>query len=128
MNVYRTFAYGSNPDNANEYEFVCEFGKTRDGFKHVCDVFVNGRRVASASCNYYNRTWECYEYQTVMLRAIEQMIIAHTDDMERAFKREKEYQKMTKKRRAEFNEIMDSDERMIELLRVKGQIRNGFNG
>lgn len=128
MQIFSTNQYGSNPDNRNEYEFVCEFKNTRNGFKHICNLFVNNRHVETAECIYYNRTWESYTYQTVMYRAIEKLILDRTNELENEFKMVNGYARMTKKRREEFNSVLNADEKIIELQRVKGQIKNGFQG
>lgn len=55
----------------NEYiEIVCEAKKTRNGFKHEATLIANGQELDKAKCNYLNRTWERYEFQSVMLDLI----------------------------------------------------------
>ena len=70
----------------NDHNFVarfdCTFEGTRYGFRHLCILFyydlnddiIDGS--AHDKCCYYNRTWESYEYRTVMrktvLRAIDE--------------------------------------------------------
>ena len=53
-----------------EFIFVNRYENTRNGFKHVTNLFVDGYEWQEASCHYINRTWENYAYQTVMLKAI----------------------------------------------------------
>jgi len=43
---------------------------TRSGFRHLADVFKDGIKVGHAKVTYLNRTWESYEFQTVLRRAI----------------------------------------------------------
>ena len=64
----------------NDHNFVanfdCTFEKTRYGFRHLCiliyydlnDDLIDGS--AHDKCCYYNRTWESYEYRTVMRKTI----------------------------------------------------------
>lgn len=40
--------------------------KTRNGFKHTAVLMVDGVEVDRVKANYYNRTWESYEYQSVV--------------------------------------------------------------
>ena len=47
-----------------------EFKNTRYGFKHVCKVYKGSRVIAEHSINYLNRTWEAYEYQSVIVGAL----------------------------------------------------------
>jgi hypothetical protein len=54
----------------NDYSIVCNWKKTRNGFKHTADLFYGGRDVCSTKVNYLNRTWEAFEYQTVAHKII----------------------------------------------------------
>ena len=64
--------------NGNNYTFTCYTQDTSYGFRHICcdgfsntDVcrYVKDDIIAKAS--YYNRTWECFRYETVLKQAIE---------------------------------------------------------
>lgn len=55
----------------NEYNVVCNWENTRYGFRHLAVLHKNGFEVARAKVCYYNRTWECYEFESVLLRIIE---------------------------------------------------------
>lgn len=50
---------------------VCEAGKTRNGFKHTATLMYDGLEQESVKINYLNRTWERYEYQSVLYRLAE---------------------------------------------------------
>lgn len=51
---------------SNTLEAVCKSEKTRYGFRHLAELLCNGQEIASAKCCYYNRTWESYEFQSVL--------------------------------------------------------------
>lgn len=53
-----------------QIEVVCQYQKTRNGFRHLATMMVNGTTVAEAKCCYLNRTWEAYEYQSVLQAVI----------------------------------------------------------
>lgn len=55
---------------SRKYSFYNRFGKCRDGFNHFTEVFLNGNSVYETKCHYINRTWESYDYQTVMMNAV----------------------------------------------------------
>lgn len=40
--------------------------KTRNGFRHIAKLIVNGQEVDKSTVHYLNRTWESYEYQSVI--------------------------------------------------------------
>jgi hypothetical protein len=49
------------------YQIVCEWQKTRNGFKHVAKLkglYFN--TIAETKVCYLNRTWESFEYETVI--------------------------------------------------------------
>ena len=50
------------------YTFGCHTTNTRNGFCHTCYDYAHDK---TSKCSYYNRTWECFEYETVLRRAIE---------------------------------------------------------
>lgn len=54
-----------------KYQVICNFKKTRNGFKHTAvirDERYNS--ICETKCCYLNRTWEAYEYQSVIHKAI----------------------------------------------------------
>lgn len=61
--------------NGFTMECTCNFKATRNGFKHYGDVYLND---SIYKCNnkelkicYINRTWEAYEYQSLLSYMIE---------------------------------------------------------
>lgn len=60
--------------NNSTYTFVNECKGTRNGFKHTTTLLQNGVEVAENTCYYYNRTWECYEFETSMKGAVYTLI------------------------------------------------------
>ena len=43
----------------------CKCENTRNGFKHIATMYYNKNNYV-AVCYYLNRTWECFEYQSVI--------------------------------------------------------------
>ena len=52
-------------------EVVCEWKKTRNGFKHEATLLRNGREVLTVKICYLNRTWERYTYESVLYELLE---------------------------------------------------------
>ena len=52
-------------------EIVCEWKKTRIAFKHEATLVVNGVGRDTVKINYLNRTWEQYEYQSVIHKLLD---------------------------------------------------------
>jgi len=55
----------------NEYNIVCNFENTRYGFRHLAVLCFNGQDIAKTKCCYYNRTWERFEFESVIVKLIE---------------------------------------------------------
>ena len=45
---------------------VCDSQNTRYGFRHIANLLRDGYEIETAKCCYYNRTWECYEFESVL--------------------------------------------------------------
>lgn len=56
--------------NLTNYKIVCSYKSNRTGFKHTANLFISSYQLAETSIQYYNRTWESYTYQSVILQAI----------------------------------------------------------
>ena len=52
------------------YQVNCRSEKTRYGFRHLCELTQNYNVLAKTKACYYNRTWEAYEFQSVIHQAI----------------------------------------------------------
>ena len=57
------------------YSIDCDFKDTEEGFKHIGNLFYKGKEVYNTYINYLNRTWECYEYQSIILKIIDNYFI-----------------------------------------------------
>jgi hypothetical protein len=45
---------------------VCNSTSSRSGFNHTATLFVNGSERETVKVHYINRTWESYEYESVL--------------------------------------------------------------
>ena len=63
-------------------EVECQAKKTRNGFKHVATLLINGDERDKSEANYLNRTWESYEFQSVILKLLNKT--KALDDVEKA--------------------------------------------
>ena len=57
--------------NNNEYTFFNEVWEVRYAWGHSSELYLNSVKIAESSVRYYNRTWESYQFQSVMMRAVE---------------------------------------------------------
>ena len=51
-------------------EFINTAKSTRNGFYHKTELYINSEFILECKCNYLNRTWESYPYQSVMKKAL----------------------------------------------------------
>jgi len=54
----------------NEYNIVCNWENTKYGFRHLAVLHKNGFEIARDKACYYNRTWERFEFETVLMDII----------------------------------------------------------
>jgi len=53
------------------YNIVCNSEGTRNGFRHIAVLHRNGFEIARAKVCYLNRTWECFEFESVLIKIVE---------------------------------------------------------
>ena len=58
-----------NLDN-EQNQFICFCQDTTYGFRHLCTFKIYGIE-KTVKCCYYNRTWERFTYESVLLKAAE---------------------------------------------------------
>ncbi len=76
----------------NGVEVECEFKKTRNGFNHVAVLHIDGKEVDRRRVSYLNRTWERYEFQTVLRELIEKTKTLTKGEKDQAMSFIKNYQ------------------------------------
>lgn len=108
-------------DNAN-YNFICECFNTRNGFKHVITLFINGIEQTTSSINYINRTWEVWDYQSTCVKAIDNLLAAFINREKSRFKDRNGYIKLTKKRLKEFENTLNNHSQYAILTAVKDKL------
>ena len=56
----------------DQFSVVCNYANTRGGFKHTATLKRDGIEIEEAKCTYLNRTWEAYEFESVLERLLGQ--------------------------------------------------------
>jgi hypothetical protein len=56
----------------DENDVVCQWAKTRNGFKHECHILSKRLKesVYVATSKYQNRTWESFEYESTLKKVL----------------------------------------------------------
>ena len=90
------------------------------GFVHVCtlSLFEAGIWIkdVTAKCTYYNRTWECYRYQTVISCAINDMKKTRVEALKDSYKRDQGIKRLTAARYNRDVEPMVNDDPRVNAL------------
>lgn len=76
MSIGRVYTYKLN----DEYELVCWGYSTSSSWGHEARLLKNGYEFASAKIRYYNRTWERFEFESVMYSALENYKASRLND------------------------------------------------
>ena len=101
----------------NGFQFVNNWRGNRSGFVHETTLFDNyGRQLATNKCQYYNRTWECYEYQSVMRGCIYDLIETKKQQFITRCKEEKGIKRLVK---AEKEIILQHFEQLKEIKELR---------
>lgn len=105
-----------------QYTFVCETWETSSAWGHKVTMFRNDYEETSVKIRYYNRTWECFRYQTCILKAIETTAKEYKDIAVRNYK----YSNNVSRLKQEIKEkLWQENEILQELEDLYNQIRNG---
>lgn len=68
----RCKAYGFKIKDFKPLQFICEYYETSSSWGHKGRILYNNHDIGlTAKRRYYNRTWECYRYQSLLLDMIE---------------------------------------------------------
>ena len=105
---------------SNEYSFVCEGWSNSKGWGHRVTLIKNIYTMCEAKIKYYNRTWENYEFQTCMLKAIS-IVEEQKQELELEYYKAKTGRKRLKE--AEKQEIYANCEELKELQELKTRVR-----
>ena len=59
--------------DGNKWQLVNETWETSNSWGHKTTILKNNNRLITHKVRYYNRTWECYTYETCMRGAVEEL-------------------------------------------------------
>ena len=100
---------------SNGYQFVNNSRGNRSGFVHETTLFNNnGLEVGNYKVQYYNRTWECYQFQTVMKNCISKIIEEKKDNFIR----------LAKEKREQAEQVFEEMEQIKELRKMYKELDN----
>lgn len=95
--------------NGNEYLFINHFRGNRSGFVHETELYRNDRLIGECKAQYYNRTWECYTYQSVMKSVVSRLLEECREAFQTAWKNEHGIKRLTADKRKTMMEELEND-------------------
>lgn len=95
----------------HNYQFVNESAWNRVGFYHKSTLLLNGVEIANTKLQYYNRTWECYQFQTSMRSCINDYVEKKLKDFKERYKAKHNITRLTQnKKNSMLQEFYDIEE------------------
>lgn len=109
----------------DKYTFINHTESSQSGFTHVSQMFKNGSYKGHARIRYVNRTWESYQYESVMRRNVSRLMDNRAFELFEEFKTRHNYTRMTEKRRREWEKEYDEDNTIKELTYLAKCVEHG---
>lgn len=109
----------------DNYTFVNHTESSQSGFTHISELFKNGSYKGHARIHYVNRTWESYQFQSVMRRNVSRLMDNRALDLMEEFKTRHNYSRITEKRRREYMAEYEADDTIKELTYLAKCVEHG---
>lgn len=113
MSTIKSFTVGND-----KVEIYCSSRNTRSGFAHDAELFINGNSYPKSTCHYINRTWECYTFQSVIQKALSDVIQRKEEFIVNELKKKNNWSKITPTRKQEVEVVINADERITNLKKI----------
>jgi len=111
--------YNTYKINGHEYLIHSRTVNSRTGFAHVSTLVRDGNEIETKRVNYYNRTWESYQYRTSMRLVVEAAMKRELDSLIDHYKRESGLRRLSA---AKKEELSNSTTLMLDLKELMKQL------
>ena len=101
--------------NGVEYVFINSWRKNHSGFMHESELLKNGYSLGKNKIQYYNRTWECYTYQSVMKGLVFKLQESYKESFKTSWKDNHGIKRLTEEKRKIMMENLLNDSNYKEL-------------
>ena len=96
-------------------EFKNTYNSSRSGFSHTSELYDdNYNLISTAKCNYINRTWEVYPFQSSMRQAVAKAI----DNEIKTIKDQIGIKRLTKEKQAEIEAYSSTIQQLKTLYKT----------
>lgn len=104
--------------NGMEYKFINDSYGNSSGFVHKTELFKNGIRIGHNKCQYYNRTWEAYTYQSVMKGLVYTLLEEIKESYKNAWKEKYGIKRLTESKKKTMMEDLEN-EKIADYMELK---------
>lgn len=111
--------------DGKRFEFVCHSWGTRSGFAHGAEMIdmENYTIMAKAKRFYLNRTWECWDFQSAILDAIEKAKGYREEAIKDRMKEVNGWKKMNGERWAKLHQALGIDPEFSTLTKLYNEVK-----
>ena len=104
------------------YTFVNYTTYNYYGFKEHSDLYINNYFLHSESIQYYNRSWQVYEYQSSMRKCVNALIESLKNDLKNEFKTINNIKRITEKQKKELEKYYKTSKILKEYKTILKKI------
>lgn len=108
--------------NGKVFVFINHWIKNYSGFKHETELYLNNKLLSEVSIQYYNRTWERYEFETSMNSCITHALDDIFELTKTEFKEANNIKRLTEKRKQEVKDICNNKQEVKDLKALRGTL------
>ena len=111
--------------DGKRFQFVCRSWGTRSGFAHGAEMIdmENYTIMARAKRFYLNRTWECWDFQSAILDAVEKAMGYRRERIADRLRDVNGWKNITKKRREELGKALTVDPEFSTLTKLYTEVK-----
>ena len=111
--------------DGKRYEFICRSWGTRSGFAHGAEIIdmENYTIMARAKRFYLNRTWECWDFQSAILDAIEKAKSYREEAIKDRMKEVNGWKKMNGERWGKLHQALGADPEFSTLTKLYNEMK-----
>ena len=106
------------------YTFVNYTTYNYYGFKEHSELYLNNYMLKSESIQYYNRSWQSYEYQSSMRKCINALIESLEKDLKEEYKQINNIKRITKEKEKDLKKYYNTSRILKEYKIILKRINN----
>lgn len=116
--------YNINLNNEN-WLILCKYKSNKNGFSHLVYIYENDLLIGTGRCNYINRTWEMYDYQTTIIKALNNAINNYWLGYIDTFKQDTKIQRLSKNKKELLQQTFELQDYIMTIKKLIELAKNG---